>query len=161
VIIESVKMIVCIDCAKLGSAHWEAKREYPRHLPKTGAKKTLTKTSPIKRRHEEIFGTLNLVEDFGLRIRQAREKRGLIYEDLGRRIGEKVSVLKKIESGKMMPDQKLATKLEHELKIKLLVPSMERGATISFSPPSSGVTLGEIVHLKAGKKEVSKEREQS
>jgi putative transcription factor len=80
---------------------------------------------------------------------------------LGTRIGEKVSVLRRIESGKMTPDLMLAEKLEHALKIKLLVPSSEpKTPSIALSQPHE-ITLGELVHLKEKKTEVAKERKQS
>ncbi len=71
-----------------------------------------------------------------------------IWQICSKRIGEKVSVLQKIESGKMTPDIRLAQKLEHALKVKLLVPP--KGQEL---PPTSlavphEVTLGDVVQLK-------------
>ena len=104
---------------------------------------------------------LELVGDFGLRVRRAREELELSHEDLGRKIGEKVSVLRKIESGKMAPDLMLAEKLEHALKIKLLVPPSEpKAPSVALSQPRE-ITLGELVRLKEKKTEVAKERKQS
>jgi putative transcription factor len=85
----------------------------------------------------------------------------LSHEDLGRKIGEKVSVLRKIESGRMTPDLMLVEKLEHTLKIKLLVPPSEpKVPSAALSQPRE-ITLGEVVHLKERKTEVTKERKQS
>lgn len=78
---------------------------------------------------------LELVNDFPKQIKRAREKLQLTHEDLGRQIGEKVSLLQKIEIGKMVPDQVLAKKLEHILRIKLLSPSSERSASPLLQPP--------------------------
>ena len=83
------------------------------------------------------------------------------HEDLGRKIREKVSVLRKIESGKMVPDLGLAERLEHALKVKLRVPSSEPKAQyVSLSKPRV-TTLGDLVLLKDTGKEEKKERKQS
>ena len=116
---------------------------------------------PFKKQQSATTQTLELVEDFNLRIRQARKKLGLSHEDLGRKIGEKISVLRKIESGKMMPDNRLAKKLEHALKIKVLVPFTEpKLPQVDLSPPR-GTTLGDLVLIKEKKGEVNEEREPS
>lgn len=102
--------------------------------------------------------TLELVDDFNLRVRQAREKLGLSHEDLGRKIGERVSVLRKIESKKMFPDDKLAQKLEHALKVKLLAPLQEpKVPSAGLSLPREA-TLGDVVRLRKKKTEENEER---
>jgi len=147
VIIEGAKMIVCGECARLGTVYVEAK-------PKPSAKKVVR---PAKRKRlkppSPMETSLELAKDYASLVRQAREKLGLSHEDLGRKIGEKVSVLKKIETGKMVPDNKLATKLEHALHIRLLVPPMQQ--EVKVEPPSfqRGVTLGEVAVVRDKKKE--------
>jgi putative transcription factor len=94
------------------------------------------------------------VEDYDVRVRQAREKMGLTHEELGKKINEKVSVLKKIETRKIKPDDRLAAKLEHALKIKLLVPASEEKTPKAASKPSSrSLTLGDLVQFDKGKAE--------
>jgi len=151
-------MIACSECAKLGSGYWKAKPQR--------RTKSITKLQPKLAIHRKkqcptVTEALELVGDFGLRVRRAREGLELSHEDLGRKIGEKVSVLRKIESGKMSPDLMLAEKLEHALKIKLLVPPSEpKAPSIALSQPRE-ITLGEVVRLKEKKTEVAKERKQS
>jgi len=72
-----------------------------------------------------MFEELELKEDYYKVIKQAREKLGLSQEALGRKINEKPSVIKLLESGKLKPDNMLARKLEHFLKVQLLVPAVE------------------------------------
>ena len=101
----------------------------------------------------KIDDSLELIDDYSVRVRQARERLGLTHEDLGKKIGEKVSVLKKVETGKMVPDNVLARKLEHALQIKLLVPAeaLEVKASksiVTSKPPQRGLTLGDIVQIK-------------
>ena len=90
--------------------------------------------------------TLELVSDLGQRVRQAREGLGMSHEDLGRKTREKVSVLRKIESGKMVPDLGLAEKLEHTLKITLRVPVEEPKVQQVSSSKPRGTTLGDLMH---------------
>ena len=90
------------------------------------------------------------MEDYDVRVRQAREKLGLTHEELGKKINEKVSVLKKIETRKIKPDDKLAAKLEHALRIKLLVPASEdKVPAVTVSKQSNRpLTLGDIIRLE-------------
>jgi len=70
-------------------------------------------TLPIEEEYE-------LVEDFGDKIKRAREKLGLTQSELATKMKIKVSLLKKIESGKLYPPIELAKKLEKLLGIELL-----------------------------------------
>jgi putative transcription factor len=103
-----------------------------------------------------VTETLELVGDLGQRVRQARRELELSHEDLGRKIREKVSVLRKIESGKMIPDLVLAEKLEHALKIKLRVPPSEPSVQPVSSSKPRGTTLGDLVQFKVKEKEAQK-----
>lgn len=153
------KMIVCRDCAKLGSVYWEIQPKRQRSVRKPV--RSLSKVSIKKPPALALSEDLELVEDFGPRIREARREAGLSHEDLGRKIREKISVLRKIETGKMTPGHLLAQKLEHSLKVKLLVPPSEPKASPGLLSKPHEVTLGEIVRLKKGKAEEAEKRESS
>ena len=156
--IDRARIIACRDCAKLGSAYREAQ---PLQLKKKGAKPLRPVQFPTKKpATPSLTETLEVVEDSGRRVRNAREELELSHEDLGRKIREKVSVLRKIESGKMTPDHVLAEKLSRALKIELLVPPSEPKALSSASPSPREITLGEFVRLKK-KTEGTEERESS
>jgi putative transcription factor len=143
-------MTVCSECAKLGSGYWEPK-------PQRGAKKRIKRQPTIsfskRKQRPTVTETLELVGDFGQRVRQAREGLGLSHEDLGRKIRERVSVIRKIESGKMIPDLVLAEKLEHALKIKLRVPASEPNVQPVLSSKPRGTTLGDLIQFKVKEKE--------
>ncbi len=144
--IEGAKMLVCGECAKLGSIVWEAKTE-PR-LKKVARRMPAPMLPPKKQPPISVASTLELVDGFGAKVRAAREKLGLNHQELGKRISEKVSVLRKIESGKMTPDNLLTEKLEHALRLKLLVPVSEPKvpAKALASRPASP-TLGDILKV--------------
>jgi putative transcription factor len=113
------------------------------------SQKRRLKTS--KKQQSPLESNLELVEDFGTRIRQAREAQGLGHEELGKKLNEKVSVLKKLESHKMRPDNRLAEKLQYTLKIRLLVPAREKKfpkELLTTAPPSKTVTLGDLLKSK-------------
>ena len=78
----------------------------------------------VRRRLEERdlyqeIGELQLVDDWGRRVRTAREARGWTPEELGKHLNEKKSVVLKLESGSFHPPDELVRKLEHLLKVRL------------------------------------------
>jgi len=149
--IEGAKMLVCGECSKLGSVYWEAKTE-PR-MKKISKRLPKPVIAPRKQPSITVEESVELIDNFGAKVRQSREKLGMSHEDLGKKISEKVSVLRKIESGKMTPDNLLVEKLQHALKVKLLVPVSEpkvpSKALASLRP--SAPTLGDIAQVKKEK----------
>jgi len=91
---------------------------------------------------------LELIEGLPTKVREARERVGLDHVALGHRIGEKVSTLQKIEAGKFSPDMTLVRKLEHELKVKLLVPPQSIEYTGGVSSQPQELTLGDVISIK-------------
>lgn len=150
-IIEGAKLTVCSECSRHGKIIWEElEHVQPTLKPKiTAPKPSSPKIQGDRKRSsmKNVEENLELVEDFDVKIRQAREKIGLTHEELGRRISEKVSVLRKIEAKKMVPDNRLAAKLEHALKIKLLTPASEEKvpSAAALSKAHGGeLTLGDF-----------------
>ena len=128
-------------------------------------KKPLTPVSFVKKKkitQAKVDITQEIVEDYDSKIRQAREKLGLSHEELGKKINEKASVLSKLETGKMTPNNMLVTKLEHVLKIKLLVQISEEKISQGFpKSPSRETTLGDLIQLNKKAGEEPTERKQS
>ena len=158
-IIEKARLIVCGDCATLGSISWEYKpprSTRPQSVRSPTKRRRPATTKPSSSPQEPM---MELVENFGVLIRQAREARGLSHEDLGRKLNEKISVLKKLEGNKMTPNNKLVEKLEHALKITLLVPKTERKFPKNLlvtTPPSKTLTLGDLIKHKTPSSEETK-----
>ena len=144
-VIEGANLTVCSKCAKLGSGFWEPK---PQPRTKKGAVHQPIQLFAKRKQSVTVTNSFELVTDLPQQVRHAREQLGLSHEDLGRKIGERVSVLRKIESGKMVPDLVLAEKLEHALKIKLRVPPSEPKVQLSQSSKPSGTTLGDLIQFK-------------
>lgn len=128
-------MLVCIECSKLGSATQVAMSTKP-------------KASTIIKKVHVAGEELELVDDFAKQIKRTREELHLSHIELGRRIGEKVSFLQKIETGKMVPNQTLARKLEHMLRIRLLAPTVERKGSAVTHLSSMKPAFKDIVRIK-------------
>ena len=142
--IEGSVMVVCKECSKLGKIQKAPPK--PKFVKQERSKKqTKTRTKNYSRRDEP---TDELIEDFGAEIRKAREAKNWSREDLGKKINERVSVITRIETGKMTPDNKLTKKLEKALNIKLLE-DVDNVDLNQFINSSSGErTLGNIMKIK-------------
>lgn len=154
-LIEGAKLTVCNECSKHGTIVMETPKQAPPPLKTKMVATIPAKAQKTMKTPKNVESALELVEGFDTKIRQAREKLGLTHEELGKKINEKVSVLKKVETGKITPDNKLAAKLEHVLKIKLLTPAQEEKtprATVP-KPQSRELTLGDLVQLNKEKAE--------
>ncbi len=94
---------------------------------------------------------MELVEDYGEIVRRARMEMGLSQEDLAQMLNEKLTIVKKIESGEFRPSLDLARKIERTLNIRILVPVEEPEETpyTGVGKPSTGVSLGDL--LKKGR----------
>jgi putative transcription factor len=116
-----------------------------------------------KKPEAKVEITQEIVQDYSIKIRQAREKLGLTHEDLGKKINEKSSVIGKLETGKMTPNNILATKLEHALKIKLLAPITEEKVATMQTPRAADreMTLGDLIQINSKSAEEQTERKPS
>ena len=160
-LIEGAKLTVCIECSKHGKIIREEEAEFGQRVPK----KPLTPVSFVQKKkpvQAKVDTTQEIVEGYDSKIRQAREKLGLSHEELGKKINEKASVLSKLETGKMTPNNMLVTKLEHVLKIKLLVPIKEEKISQGFpKSPNRETTLGDLIQLNKKGEEGPTERKPS
>lgn len=103
--IEEAILEVCEECAKKGRI----------------VRIKDTKISPKKEKPKivDFEDELELIENYGAVIREAREKLNMSIEELAKKIGEKDSLLRKIEKEEIVPSDKLVEKLERFLKIRL------------------------------------------
>ena len=132
--IEGANIEVCNDCSKFGKV----------------IKKVEKPPEPRKKREKEDFEIVyEIVPSYASTIKRIRRKSGLKTEDFAKKINEKESVLKNIESGNMEPSLKLAQKLERMFGIKL-VETREVRATKGKHQEyeDEGVTLGDVIKLK-------------
>lgn len=88
----------------------------------------------------------DVVEDYGERVRQARERKRVSLDDLARAVNEKKSILAKVETGAFHPDPELTRKLEAALGIKLRE-KVEEVHTQKYQP-RGGMTIGDLIKMK-------------
>ena len=148
-------MTVCSQCGKLSEGFWEPKPQPKPRLNKSMSRQPVQAFSKRKTK-ARIPETIEIADDYPHLIRQAREDSGLSHEELGRKTQEKVSVIRKIESGKMIPDLALAEKLEHTLKITLRVPVVESDNKYNSTSKPSGTTLGDLIQFEMKKEGAKK-----
>ena len=142
--IEGSVMVVCKECSKLGTVQKAPPK--PKYLKQNKGKKPANTRKRNYPRNDEP--SEELIEDFSFEVRKAREAKDWSREDLGKKINERVSVITRIETGKMTPDTKLTKKLEKALNIKLLE-KVENVDLNQFINSSSGErTLGNVMKIK-------------
>jgi putative transcription factor len=73
---------------------------------------------------------------------------GWSREDLAEKVYEKVSVIGRVESGKMVPDIKLARKLEKILNVSLLEKVEDENLEDKGPQKIRGATIGDIAFIK-------------
>ncbi|MCS7097132.1 MAG: multiprotein bridging factor aMBF1 [Candidatus Methanomethylicia archaeon] len=143
VVILGAVLSVCEKCSKHG---YEICPQNRNRTLKTKTKKDLFNKLP------KDFGKniedYEVVNDYAEKIRSAREKIGWTVDILAGQLNEKVSVIKKIESGKMIPSIDLAKRLEKILNIKLLEPSIKTFERSLSYVEKINVTLGDIAEVK-------------
>ena len=85
-----------------------------------------------------------VIEDYPLKIKQARESKGFEQKELGRLLAEKESVVSRVESGSMKPSLRLARKFEKILGLSLVyedkIKEFKGGKVLS-----GGMTIGDLL----------------
>ena len=140
--IEGSVMIVCEECAKLGKIQ---KTPPKPKFQKTTKRKKQVNTSKNYSNNDEPKE--ELIENYNTTVRNARERKNWSREDLGKKINERVSVINRIESGKMVPDIKLTKKLEKTLDITLLEKVGDLDLNKYINKSSGERTLGNMVKI--------------
>ena len=143
---EGARMRVCANCVRFGKVI--APPEAPRQpaavaSPQKGLEMRQKRMAdkPVSLESDE-----EVVEDFGERVRMARERKRVSLDDLARAVNEKKSILAKVETGAFHPDPTLTRKLEAALGIKL----RERVEEVHTQKvkPSGGMTIGDLIKMK-------------
>ncbi len=138
ILVEGVFLKVCKFCSKYGKIVEEPKKE----VNEVTKRIKLTESNVF----EEPIETI--VPDYPKRIKEAREKMELTQEKLGKAIGEKESVIHKLEAGTMVPTIELARKLEHFLRINLITEYKEEPLKKKIDFKSTTLTIGDLIRMK-------------
>lgn len=135
-LIEGVELDVCSTCGKFGKILAPVKRYSPKEQ-----RKMLQKAEP---KEEKIA---LLAENYSGIIKQKRESMGLSQQDFAKKINEKESTVRHMETGTFEPSIPLAKKLEKMLGIRL-VEEYEEKHESAKRKSEEGFTLGDFIKTK-------------
>lgn len=136
-LVEGATLVVCKHCASLGKElpGFPERPQPARAAPAAIGPGRHSVRPPVESLPKSVEES-DLVDDYPRVIKEAREKLGLSQQELGFKTKEKMTVIQKIELGKMLPTMRLTRELEHILRVKLLVPKEE----IEVPTPSPSLT---------------------
>ena len=141
VTIDGSELDVCGKCSQHGTVT-------NKRTPVSRKVTPVARQLPIKRSRKKSFDIVSdeLVDGYETIIRDERRNRGWTQDQLAEKIKEKVSLLKKIERGEIIPEDTFIKKLEHTLDIKLTERTKE--SEWSSGSLNKGTTLADIVKIK-------------
>ena len=137
-IVEGAMLSVCEHCSRFGHV---VVVEKPEVVEKKPEKKIIV---------EEKEELELIVQDYAERIKKARENLSLKQKQLASNIGEKESMIHKLESGHIKPSIVLAKKLENFLKIKL-IEKYEEPKEKELDFEDREITIGDLIKIKKKK----------
>ena len=148
--VEGATLQLCEQCKGFGTEVREPAE--PTGATSKYSTKQQTASSPAtssggrsQRERRDMFDTMpEIATDYDTEIRTAREGLGLSQEELAGQLNEKASLIRKLERGSMLPDDRVRKKLERALDISLL----EGGADVDTDwsgSASTTTTLGDVV----------------
>lgn len=144
VIVSGAKLNVCPNCSKFGEDY---------RANQSGAPITSSVIEQRLEKRERRMGTkdiyagtssIELVEDYGGVIREAREAKGMDLETFAASILEKKGTISKIESNSLAPDDKIIKKIEKALGIKL-TETVQSGVSVGGGNNQNKMTLGNFM----------------
>jgi len=143
VLIEGAIMNVCDECAKLGTPIEKPNLKVQRTPMPQNIQAHHVEEKHQKKKDDMLDEEMVLVDDYGERVRKARDAMNLSLEDAAKKLLEKKNVLSKIERGEMKPDRELIKKLERFYNIKL----MEKVTVIPGEQKTvkNTLTLGDLI----------------
>lgn len=158
--IEGATLTVCVECSKHGQVVYS---EPSAATAAPSPTKSYQHIPVIMRKPAAATVQISqeIVEDYANVIRIAREKQGLTLEDLGKKVAERASLLRHVEAGKVAPNNQLASRLEHVLKITLMVPISDEKVQTTQKKPVEGMTLGDLIDMSKADEEAPKKRKPS
>ena len=143
--VEGSIVTVCDECSKYG--------ELVKPTPVVPDKTKKTEQKSINRRIDFSLDIREeLIDDYGMKVKKARERKNMKQEELAKRINEPASLVKKIESEKIKPSIKIAKRLEEILKIKLIEKIKEKEMNKEDGGERKEMTLGDVITIRKKRK---------
>lgn len=141
VTVEGTVLDVCSRCARYGKP---ADKWTPVSRKISPTEKVILTRKPRRDAFDKLEG--EIIPDYAVIIRRARESMGIAIEDLASKIMEKSTLLKKIEREELVPEDTVRKKLETALNIKLtekISSQDQRGGGFI-----RGTTLGDVAIIR-------------
>lgn len=129
--VEGSQIEVCEKCSNYGKIIREVK----------SSPKKVQPPKEVKAEPERV-----LKPNFGMLIIQARRNLGLERKDFAMKISERESVIKRVESQQMRPDDKLIKKIESFLKIEIT--EIYEDKEVQKKTEKGTLTIGDIIEVK-------------
>ncbi len=133
--IEGAVITVCDSCAALGTVV----QSQSSHTPPQKSKRTHDSYQYSQPSYE-------LREDFGEQLQQERRQKGHSIKQVANRLGEKASVIRRIEAQSLIPDDALVRKLHSYCSFHFYVEVPEQQKRKLKEEAS--LTIGDIARLK-------------
>lgn len=158
--IEGAEIQVCDDCADFGTEVRTESSESTSTKYSTGSSSSSSSggssssssssSSGNSGRRRDMFDEMDeVVPDYDERIRDAREGADLTQEELADELNEKVSLIRKLERGDVLPSDGVQRKLERRLSISLTAGGSAGDDEEWDGGKSTGsYTLGDVVKRK-------------
>lgn len=141
--LEGSQVNACRNCARHGEVVEEVKQ----------------KPKPLKRQRTKTSGPgfdigiqYDFVEDYGKKIKNAREKQGLKQDELAKRINEPASIIHRIESQRYEPSPEVMKKIQKRLGVRLLKHHSEDEDEKYEQAERKDLTLGDMIVVREKKK---------
>ena len=145
VIVEGSRMDVCPNCARFGE-DYRASSSGGAPVTQTVIEERLEKRER-RMQSKDIYASatsVELIDDYGGVIRDARTEQGMDQKKFAALIQEKQGTLAKIEANNLIPDDKTVKKIEKALGIKL-TETVNTGVTVGPGVSSKKMTLGNFI----------------
>lgn len=145
VFVDGARLTVCSSCSRFGEKAGTASSKSGAPMSQAVIDQRLERRERRMQSRDIYAGTstVEIVDDYGGVIRRAREAKGMDLKTFANSIQEKQGILAKIEANNLVPDEKLARKLEKALDIKL-TEVVQSGGTVGGGR-SDKMTLGNFV----------------
>jgi putative transcription factor len=143
VVIDGSELQVCNNCARFGEVTDKFSPVPRKIIPQDRAFRAPPKPRP---RRDEFREMPEIVPEYGRIVKEGREGMDLSPEELGLKIKEKASLIRKIERQEIIPEDSVRTKLERELNVKLTDKLSDEDWKAGKG--GRGLTLGDIASIK-------------
>ena len=152
--VEGAELQVCDRCGKFGTEVQQQRRtDIARPAgarPAGNVKSPAVIPSTYRKRDMFDFIEGDIVDDYNVRIRNARMEKGLSQKDLAMQMKEKEHLIQKIENRDLIPEEGVRKKLEKVLEIRLIdVPDTDVEKKV---PGTMAPTLGDLTIIRKAKK---------